>query len=145
MGFHKRYIDDDQVIDIYREQGKQGVMDWYTRGVDAIIKFKNLDEEVIEKIVDKFIDQLEAQLEEKKISIELDISAKMTLAKKGFDPVFGARPLARVIQEEIKKPLADKILFGDLSNGGHIKISVKKEIFHFDISVASRSKEKSLN
>tara|TARA_Y100001970_G_scaffold258789_1_gene339066 strand:+ start:7579 stop:9843 length:2265 start_codon:yes stop_codon:yes gene_type:complete len=113
--------------------------------LDAIIKFKNLDEEVIEKIVDKFIDQLEAQLEEKKISIELDISAKMTLAKKGFDPIFGARPLARVIQEEIKKPLADKILFGDLSNGGHIKIFVKKEIFHFDISVASRSKEKSLN
>ena len=72
--------------------------------LDAIIKFKNLDEEVIEKIVDKFIDQLEAQLEEKKISIELDMSAKMTLAKKGFDPVFGARPLARVIQEEIKKP-----------------------------------------
>ena len=79
--------------------------------LDSIIKFKNLNEEVIEKIVDKFIDQLEAQLEEKKITIELDNSAKLTLAKKGFDPVFGARPLARVIQEDIKKPLADRILF----------------------------------
>ena len=113
--------------------------------LDSIIKFKNLNEEVIEKIVDKFIDQLEAQLEEKKITIELDSSAKLTLAKKGFDPVFGARPLARVIQEDIKKPLADRILFGDLSNGGHIRITVKKDIFKFDISLNARSKEKSLS
>jgi ATP-dependent Clp protease ATP-binding subunit ClpA len=112
--------------------------------LDSIIKFKNLNEEVIEKIVDKFIDQLEAQLEEKKISIELDISAKLSLAKKGFDPVFGARPLARVIQEEIKKPLANSILFGELSNGGHIKISFKKDMFKFDISL-NKTKEKSFN
>ena len=70
--------------------------------------------------VDKFIDQLEAQLEEKKITIELDSSAKLTLAKKGFDPVFGARPLARVIQEDIKKPLAEEILFGQFSSRGGI-------------------------
>ncbi|MFP6779787.1 MAG: ATP-dependent Clp protease ATP-binding subunit ClpA, partial [Alphaproteobacteria bacterium] len=113
--------------------------------LDAIIKFQNLNEEVIEKIVDKFIDQLESQLEEKKITIELDSSAKLTLARKGFDPVFGARPLARVIQEDIKKPLADKILFGDLSNGGHIRITVKKDIFKFDISLNTRPKEKSLS
>ena len=97
--------------------------------LDSIIKFKNLNEEVIEKIVDKFIDQLEAQLEEKKITIELDSSAKSTLAKKGFDPVFGARPLARVIQEDIKKPLADRILFGDLSKWWTYKNYCQKRYF----------------
>jgi ATP-dependent Clp protease ATP-binding subunit ClpA len=110
--------------------------------LDAIIKFKNLDKEVIIKIVDKFIDQLESQLEEKKITIELDDNAKKSLADKGFNPVFGARPLARVIQEKIKKPLADRILFGDLSNGGHIKITVKKEIFIFEVSMNTKTKVK---
>jgi ATP-dependent Clp protease ATP-binding subunit ClpA len=112
--------------------------------LDAIIKFKNLDEGVTEKIVDKFIDQLEAQLEERKVTIELDKEAKILLSKKGFDPVYGARPLARAIQENIKKPLADKILFGDLVNGGHIKITVKKGVFVFSVSQDIKVKEKVL-
>ena len=112
--------------------------------LDAIIKFKNLDEGVTEKIVDKFIDQLEAQLEERKVTIELDKEAKILLSKKGFDPVYGARPLARAIQENIKKPLADKILFGDLVNGGHIKITVKKGVFVFNVSQDIKVKEKVL-
>ena len=112
--------------------------------LDAIIQFKNLDEDIIEKIVDKFIDQLEAQLEERKVTIELNKDAKLLLAKEGFDEVFGARPLARVIQEKIKKPLADRILFGDLTNGGHIKITVKNKIFLFNISINTKSKEKTV-
>jgi ATP-dependent Clp protease ATP-binding subunit ClpA len=112
--------------------------------LDAIIKFKNLDEGVTEKIVDKFIDQLEAQLEERKVTIELDKEAKLLLSEKGFDPVYGARPLARAIQENIKKPLADKILFGDLVNGGHIRITVKKGVFVFSVSQDIKVKEKVL-
>ena len=112
--------------------------------LDAIIKFKNLDEGVIEKIVDKFIDQLEAQLEERKVTIELNKEAKLLLAEKGFDPVYGARPLARVIQEKIKKPLADKILFGDLVNGGHIKVTIKEGIFVFNVKQDEKVKEKIL-
>ena len=112
--------------------------------LDAIIKFKNLNEGVIEKIVDKFIDQLEAQLEERKVTIELNKEAKILLAEKGFDPVYGARPLARVIQEKIKKPLADKILFGDLANGGHIKVSIKEGVFVFNVKLDEKVKEKIL-
>ena len=112
--------------------------------LDAIIKFKNLDEGVTEKIVDKFIDQLEAQLEERKVTIELDKEAKNLLSEKGFDPIYGARPLSRAIQENIKKPLADKILFGDLVNGGHIKITVKKGAFVFSVSQDIKVKEKVL-
>ncbi len=110
--------------------------------LDAIIKFKNLDADVIEKIVDKFIDQLESQLEERKVTIELNKEAKFLLSEKGFDPIFGARPLARVIQEKIKKPLADKILFGELVNGGHIKITVKNGVFIFDVKEYEKAKEK---
>ena len=112
--------------------------------LDAIIKFKNLNSAVIEKIVDKFIDQLEVQLEERKVTIELNKEAKLLLSEKGFDPVFGARPLERVIQENIKKTLADKILFGDLINGGHVKVTVKKGLFSFDVSVNEKVKEKTL-
>ena len=112
--------------------------------LDAIIKFKNLNSTVIEKIVDKFIDQLEVQLEERKVTIELNKEAKLLLSEKGFDPVFGARPLERVIQENIKKTLADKILFGDLINGGHVKVTVKKGLFSFDVSVNEKVKEKTL-
>jgi len=102
--------------------------------LDAIVKFKNLSEEVIEKIVGKFIDQLEAQLEEKKVTIELNSDAKALLAKLGFDKIFGARPLERIIQKYIKKPLADKLLFGELLGGGHVQINVKKKEFIFKIT-----------
>ena len=92
----------------------------------------------------KWIDQLEAQLEERKVTIELDKEAKILLSEKGFDPIYGARPLSRAIQENIKKPLADKILFGDLVNGGHIKITVKKGVFVFNVSQTIKVKEKVL-
>ena len=114
--------------------------------LDAIIKFKNLNKDIIEKIVDKFIDQLEVQLQEKKVSIEFNNEAKLLLANLGFDKIFGARPLERVIQKHIKKPLANKLLFEELINGGHVKVSVKNNDFVLKISPINKkiiSKNKS--
>ena len=93
--------------------------------LDAVIGFKSLPPEVMAKVVDKFIMQLEDQLADRGVEIELSDAAKAWLAKKGHDPAFGARPLARVIQEEIKKPLADELLFGKISGGGRVVVDVK--------------------
>ena len=78
----------------------------------------------METIVEKFILQLEAQLAERKVAFSLDPEARTWLARKGFDPVYGARPLARVIQQEVRNPLTDEILFGQLENGGHVRIGL---------------------
>ncbi|MBL8645496.1 MAG: ATP-dependent Clp protease ATP-binding subunit ClpA, partial [Rhodospirillaceae bacterium] len=92
--------------------------------LDAIVAFASLPPEVIGRVVDKFIMQLEAQLADRNVTIELTAAAREWLGKKGYDKQMGARPLARVIQQEIKKPLADKLLFGDLITGGHVKVDV---------------------
>ncbi len=92
--------------------------------LDAIIPFANLSPEIIAKVVDKFIHQLEGQLAERKVSITLTPEARQWLATKGYDPQFGARPLARVIQEHIKKPLAEDLLFGALSKGGQVTVTL---------------------
>ncbi|MBA2491145.1 MAG: ATP-dependent Clp protease ATP-binding subunit ClpA [Gammaproteobacteria bacterium] len=94
--------------------------------LDAIIQFKSLDQRTIANVVDKFIIQLEAQLEEKKVSLIVDDAARSWLAKRGYDPKMGARPMARVIQEHIKKPLAEDILFGRLMRGGEVRVSVSE-------------------
>ncbi len=86
--------------------------------LDAIVPFQNLKPETVERVVDKFIMQLEAQLSDRDVSIDLTDAARHYLAREGYDPAMGARPLARVIQDKIKKPLAEEILFGALSNGG---------------------------
>jgi len=90
--------------------------------LDAIVNFKPLTADVMETIVDKFIIQLEEQLAERRIAITLQPEARKYLAKKGYDPVFGARPLARVIQAEVRDRLTDEILFGALENGGTVTI-----------------------
>jgi ATP-dependent Clp protease ATP-binding subunit ClpA len=90
--------------------------------LDAIIQFKPLDRKTIVHVVDKFIVQLEAQLEEKKVMLHVDESAREWLAQKGYDEKMGARPMTRVIQEHIKKPLAEEVLFGHLANGGDVHI-----------------------
>lgn len=95
--------------------------------LDAIIPFANLSPEVIGKVVDKFIHQLEAQLAERKVSITLTPEARQWLATKGYDPQFGARPLSRVIQEHIKKPLAEDLLFGALSKGGQVTVTLDED------------------
>lgn len=93
--------------------------------LDAIISFAPLTKDVILKVVDKFILQLEAQLMDKNVTFELSNKAVIWLANKGYDDRMGARPLARVIQEHLKKPLADALLFGKLSKGGLVKVTLK--------------------
>jgi ATP-dependent Clp protease ATP-binding subunit ClpA len=93
--------------------------------LDAVIPFANLAPEVISKVVEKFVFQLEAQLSDRNITIELTPEANTWLAERGYDDKFGARPLARVIQEHIKKPLAEEILFGKLRDGGIVRVLVE--------------------
>jgi len=93
--------------------------------LDAIIQFGALDIEHILRVVDKFLIELEAQLQEKHVSLNVDADARRWLAEHGFDPTMGARPMARVIQENVKRPLADELLFGKLAAGGKVYLSVK--------------------
>ena len=93
--------------------------------LDATIYFDALDEIVILNVVDKFLIELESQLEEKKVSLMISDEARKYLAVKGYDPKMGARPMARIIQDEIKQILADELLFGNLSSGGAVRIDVK--------------------
>ncbi len=95
--------------------------------LDAVIQFKALDTTVILNVVDKFLIELESQLEAKKVSITITDRARRLLAEKGYDPKMGARPMARVIQDEVKQVLADELLFGDLTEGGHVNIDVSKK------------------
>lgn len=90
--------------------------------LDSIVPFKNLTLETVERVVDKFVMQLEAQLADRNVSIDLTDAARKYLAEKGYDPAMGARPLSRVIQEKIKQPLAEEILFGALTEGGIVTV-----------------------
>jgi ATP-dependent Clp protease ATP-binding subunit ClpA len=105
--------------------------------LDAIVAFKALDSNTIKSVVSKFIMQLEVQLGDRNITIELTDEAADWLAKNGFDELYGARPLARTIQEHIKKPLADDILFGRLTRGGHVKVELKDGKIAFDVTPAT--------
>jgi ATP-dependent Clp protease ATP-binding subunit ClpA len=95
--------------------------------LDSVIPFSSLPKDVIILVVDKFIMQLEAQLEDRNVTFELTYAARDWLCRKGYDEAYGARPLARIIQDNIKKPLADEILFGKLSKGGVVQVDVKKD------------------
>lgn len=101
--------------------------------LDAVIGFKALSPDVIRHVVQKFVMQLEAQLADRHVTIELSEDAADWLAKNGYDELYGARPLARVIQEQIKKPLADEILFGRLVRGGHVVVGLKDGKIAFEI------------
>ena len=95
--------------------------------LDSIIRFKSLDEKTVLLVVDKFLMQLEEQLKIKNVELTVDDKARKWLGKTGFDSSMGARPMARVIQENIKRPLANELLFGSLSSGGELKITVIRE------------------
>ena len=104
--------------------------------LDAIIHFNPLDKKTISNVVDKFLIELESQLEDKKVTIEITEEARGWLAGNGYDKIMGARPMSRLIQKIIKRPLAEELLFGKLMNGGHviaslennsIKVKIKKE------------------
>ncbi len=98
--------------------------------LDAVVRFKPLSKESVLMVVDKFIDELQERLNNKKVKISLTKRAKEALAKKGYSPSFGARPLARIIEENIVEPLSDEILFGELKNGGDVKIDYVKGEFN---------------
>jgi ATP-dependent Clp protease ATP-binding subunit ClpA len=108
--------------------------------LDAIIGFDHLDEEVVAHVVNKFIFRLESQLADRNITIDLDDKARAWLVERGYDRTNGARPLARLIAEEIKKPLADEVLFGKLTKGGSVTVTVKKDVLAFDIARGSGRK-----
>ena len=110
--------------------------------LDATIQFKALDTNVILNVVDKFLIELESQLEAKKVSMTVSDAARRWLAEKGYDPKMGARPMARVIQDEIKQVLADELLFGELTSGGRVKIDIKDGSLHCQVIKTQKPKQK---
>jgi ATP-dependent Clp protease ATP-binding subunit ClpA len=104
--------------------------------LDAVIPFAGLTPEIVGRVVEKFVMQLEAQLADRNVTIELSSAAKEFLAERGYEPLYGARPLARVIQELIKKPLAEELLFGKLVKGGSVKVTLKDGALVFEVTEA---------
>jgi ATP-dependent Clp protease ATP-binding subunit ClpA len=102
--------------------------------LDAVITFKSLDPEIVAHVVDKFIMELEVQLEHKGVSLKVDPTARVWLAEHGYDKAMGARPMARLIQEKIKKPLAEELLFGKLVEGGTVIVTVKDGNLSFELT-----------
>ncbi len=121
-GFHrsKREGDDQEAI-------TRMFTPEFRNRLDATITFAHLSQEIIAQVVEKFVLQLEAQLGDRNVTIELSDEASRWLIANGYDELMGARPMARVIQEHIKKPLADEVLFGHLKNGGHVRVVVSKD------------------
>ncbi len=95
--------------------------------LDAIIQFDSLEMDTVIRVVDKLVVELEAQLEEKNVTITLDDDARHWIAKRGYDPKMGARPMARIIREHIRRPLAEELLFGKLTGGGHVTVRVGED------------------
>ncbi len=110
--------------------------------LDAVIAFDYLPPAVVERVVEKFVLELEAQLVERHVHIRLSDAAKSWLAKRGYDKQFGARPLSRLIQDKVKKPLADELLFGRLVNGGDVTVDVKDDDLTFTIDEATTKTSK---
>jgi ATP-dependent Clp protease ATP-binding subunit ClpA len=120
IGFSKTAVSGDEMIDI-----KKMFTPEFRNRLDAIVSFASLDKEVILRVVDKFLMQLEEQLHEKKVDAVFTDALKAHLAKNGFDPLMGARPMARLIQDTIRSALADELLFGRLASGGKVTVDVK--------------------
>ncbi len=119
IGFTEKKQAGDEMVDINRMFTPE-----FRNRLDAIISFKALDETIILRVVDKFLMQLEEQLHEKKVEAIFTEGLRTYLAQKGFDPLMGARPMARLIQDMIRKALADELLFGKLSAGGHVTVGL---------------------
>ncbi|MDQ1311305.1 MAG: ATP-dependent Clp protease ATP-binding subunit ClpA, partial [Pseudomonadota bacterium] len=106
--------------------------------LDAIVQFEALDERTIQRVVDKLIVEVEAQLENKGVALHVEDDARGWIAKRGYDPKMGARPMARVIQEHIKRPLAEELLFGQLEKGGQAFVRVGPD---GELKIETRSAE----
>ena len=122
IGFGRGRKDDEQ-----EEALKRLFTPEFRNRLDSVIAFGGLTPEIIERVVEKFVLQLEAQLDDRNVTIEMTDSARSWLASKGFDPDYGARPLSRTIQEHVKKPMAEELLFGKLAKGGAVKIDTDPE------------------
>jgi ATP-dependent Clp protease ATP-binding subunit ClpA len=122
MGFTQSKQTGDEMAEIKRLFTPE-----FRNRLDATVSFAPLSQEVIMRVVDKFLMQLEDQLHEKKVEASFSDKLKAYLSKKGFDPLMGARPMARLIQDTIRRGLADELLFGRLANGGHVFVDVDDE------------------
>jgi ATP-dependent Clp protease ATP-binding subunit ClpA len=119
IGFTQGVQAGDEMADIKRMFTPE-----FRNRLDAIISFAALDRDVILRVVDKFLIQLESQLHEKKVDVSFTAALKAYLAERGFDPLMGARPMARLIQDTIRSALADELLFGRLANGGSVTVDI---------------------
>jgi ATP-dependent Clp protease ATP-binding subunit ClpA len=122
IGFTNARESGDEMADI-----KKFFTPEFRNRLDAIVSFKALDETIIMRVVDKFLMQLEEQLHEKKVDATFSPALRAHLAKHGFDPLMGARPMQRIIQDTVRKALADELLFGKLAQGGHVAVDVDAE------------------
>ena len=132
MGFmHQSHMGDE--LEIIRKMFSPE----FRNRLDAVIQFEPLGPATISHVVDKFVLELEAQLEEKGVSIEVDAAARRWLAERGYDPAMGARPMGRLIQEKIKKALANELLFGSLAHGGTVKVGERDGELTFEYHPAA--------
>jgi ATP-dependent Clp protease ATP-binding subunit ClpA len=132
VGFTKQDHSGDYLEVIKRQFSPE-----FRNRLDAIIQFNALDERTIAMVVDKFIVELETQLDAKRVDIDVDEDARRWLAAHGHDPLMGARPMARVIQDRIKKALAEEILFGKLEHGGRVRVTVRDGELLVDVQAAA--------
>jgi len=107
--------------------------------LDAIVQFSALNIEIVKTVVDKFLTELQAQLDEKRVTLEVDEEARAWLAKEGYDEKMGARPMQRLIQEKIKRPLAEDLLFGDLASGGTVRVSIDNDELDIQVLAAAEA------
>jgi ATP-dependent Clp protease ATP-binding subunit ClpA len=128
--------------DVQEEAVKKMFTPEFRNRLDAIVPFGYLPPEVVARVVDKFILQLELQLADRDVHIRLDDDAREWLTAKGYDKLYGARPMGRLIQEKIKQPLAEELLFGKLVNGGEVHVRMKDGQPTFEISPAPPKRKK---
>jgi ATP-dependent Clp protease ATP-binding subunit ClpA len=123
-----------------QDAGDEAVKNMFTpefrNRLDAIVPFAYLGTEVVSRVVDKFILQLELQLADQNVHIQFDGDARGWLGERGYDKLYGARPMARLIQDKVKQPLAEELLFGKLAHGGEVHVSLKDDALSFELTPA---------
>ena len=133
-----QYMDFEKVNNYFKSILFQTILHFY---INIFVRDKKINKNKKITIVDKFIIELEAQLEDKGVSLSIDNQAREYLANKGYDEVYGARELSRIIQLEVKKPMAEELIFGKLVKGGHVEINLKNNNICFNFSNKQESKK----